>query len=122
MLKQCTALFLLAAFMASTFSKAIIVADFYANQDYIARTLCVNRNNPIIHCGGRCQLCKRLKNDARQDQKYPERRADNKEVLFVESTAPGLQDPVITEITLPYGLIADRSPVDQPANIDHPPA
>ncbi len=29
--------------MASTFSKAVIVADFYANQDYIAKNLCENR-------------------------------------------------------------------------------
>ena len=108
--------------MASTFSKAIIVADFYANQDYIARTLCVNRNKPTMHCGGRCQLCKRLNNDTKQDQNNSERRPESKEVLFLESAAVGLKAPHITEIDLPYGLVADRGPVDRPAVIDHPPA
>ena len=87
--------------MASTFSKAIIVADFYANRDYIARTLCVNRNNPIIHCGGRCQPCKRLNNDARQDQKNPDRRAENKEVLFLEQASIVLNAPAVTEVNVP---------------------
>lgn len=122
MLRQCTALFLLAAFMASTFSRAIIVADFYANQDYIARTLCVNRNNPAMHCAGRCQLCKRLNNDTRQDQNNPERRAEIKEVLFLGSSAFLLKAPHLTEINLPYGAAADRDPVDRATAIDHPPA
>lgn len=122
MLRQCTALFLLVAFMASTFSKAIIVADFYANQDYIAKNLCVNRRNPTIHCGGRCQLCKRLNNEAKQDQNNPERRVDDKEILFMGSAAVGLDAPAIAGITLPYGVVADRAPVDRPTVIDHPPA
>ena len=87
MLKQCTALFLLLAFMASSFSKAVIIADFYANQDQIARTSCENKGNPLMHCCGRCQLRKRLAREANQDQNNPERRVDNKEVLFVEEAS-----------------------------------
>jgi hypothetical protein len=122
MLKQCIAFILLLAFMASTFSRAVIVADFYANQDYIAKNLCENRGNPNMHCCGRCILRKRLKKDANQEQNNPERRAGNKETLFVEGDMAKLNPPVLSETTLPYGALIAGAPVDRIATIDHPPA
>jgi hypothetical protein len=122
MLKQCTAILLLLAFMASTFSKAVIVADFYANQDYIAKNLCENRGNPMLHCCGRCKLKKRLAREDNQDQNNPERRAENKEVLFVEGAALSLKAPFLLSVAVPYGAFVGHGPVDQPARIDHPPA
>lgn len=122
MFRQCTALFLLLAFIASTFSKAVIVADFYVNQDYIAKNLCENRGNPLMHCCGRCQLHKRLNKDANQEQNNPERRADNKEVIFFEESAADLMAPIVSETFLPYGRMIVPGPVDQYAVIEHPPA
>ena len=122
MLRQCTALFLLLAFMASSFSKAVIVADFYANQDTIAKNLCENKGNPKMHCCGRCQLRKRLAKDANQEQNNPERRLDNKDSLFVSNNTTGLNVPLLSETTLPYGALIAGLPVDRYAIIDHPPA
>ena len=122
MLKQCTAILLLLAFGASTFSKAVIVADFYANQDYIAKNLCENRGNPMLHCCGRCKLRKRLAREDNQDQNNPERRAENKEVLFVEGEAVALKAPFVLSVVVPYGAFVGHGPVDQPSTIDHPPA
>jgi hypothetical protein len=123
MLKQCTALLLLLAFMTTTFSKAFIVVDFYANQDYIAKNLCVNRDKPMMHCCGRCQLRKRLNRDADQDKNNPEQRAENKqEVLFLDelATIPGV--PTFSHVDLPYSSFTDEDPVDRPSGIFHPPA
>jgi hypothetical protein len=122
MLKQCTALLLLVAFMAASFSKAVIIADFYANQDQIAKTLCVNKGNPGMHCCGRCQLRKRLSHEANQDQNNPERRIDDKEVLFVEDASTGIPAPDRLMVSVPFGELQGQPAVDQPANIDHPPA
>ena len=122
MVRQCTALFLLLAFLASSFSKAVIVADFYANQESIAKNLCENRGNPNMHCCGRCQLRKRLAKDANGDQNNPERRADNKETLFVSDDSIGLSSPFVAGVTLPYGAFNGHDPVDRAAGIDHPPA
>jgi len=122
MLRQCTAFILLLAFMASSFSKAVIVADFYANQDYIAKNLCENRGNPGMHCCGRCLLRKRLNKDANQEQNNPERRVDNKETLFVEESLAKLDAPFLSETTLPYGTMIAGAPVDRFAAVDHPPA
>jgi hypothetical protein len=122
MFRQCTAFLLLLAFVASTFSKAVIVADFYANQDYIAKNLCENRGNPKMRCCGRCMLRKRLAKDANQEQNNPERRLDTKETLFVEGGIAKLDAPVFPETTLPYGALIAGAPVDRFAPIEHPPA
>jgi hypothetical protein len=122
MLRQCTAFFLLLAFVASSFSKAVIVADFYANQESIAKNLCENKGNTKMHCCGRCQLRKRLAKDANQEQSNPERRVDNKETLFVSDDAMGLTAPVLSESKLPYGALIAGVPVDCCAAIEHPPA
>ncbi len=88
MLRQCTAILLLLAFAASTFSKAVIVVDFYANQDYITKNLCENRDKPTMHCCGRCQLRKRFNREEDHDKNKPESRSENKkEVLFHDETA-----------------------------------
>ena len=71
MLQKCTALFLLLAFLASTFSKAVIVADFYVHQDYIAKNLCENRDQPMKHCCGRCLLRKRLAREDNPGEEQP---------------------------------------------------
>jgi hypothetical protein len=123
MLRQCTTFLLPLAFAASTFSKAVIVVDFYADQDYIAKNLCENRDKPMMHCCGRCQLRKRLNREADQDKNNPERRAENKqEVLFLDETAPMLRAPVLGSVTLPYFPFAGGQPIDRAAGIFHPPA
>src|ERR1700744_2237542 len=102
MLRKCTAFFLLVAFAASTFSRAVIVVDFYANQDYIAKNLCENRDKPMLHCCGRCLLKKRLANQDKQDKNSPERETNNKEVLFFNEASGAMEAPVTAQITLAY--------------------
>ena len=121
MLRNGIVLLLLLAFIASTFSKAVIVVDFYANQDYIAKNLCENRDKPMMHCCGRCLLRKRLAHEENQDKNNPERE-NNKEVLFLEDVAPALPAPVLSFTRLPYTPLVARGPVDQTADIFHPPA
>ena len=75
MLKQLIALLFLLAFTAQMFSKAVIVCSFYANQDYIAKNLCENRNKPKCCCHGKCQLRKRLNKDTNEDKQSNERKS-----------------------------------------------
>ena len=123
MFRQCTALILLLAFAASTFSKAVIVVDFYANQDYIAKNLCENRDKPMMHCCGRCQLRKRLNREANQDKENPERKAENKqEILFLEDLTRIVTTPVRFCILQPYQSMPVLRPIDRTQDIFHPPA
>jgi hypothetical protein len=122
MLRKCTAFFLLLAFAASTFSRAVIVVGFYANQDYIAKNLCENRDKPMLHCCGRCLLRKRLANQDKQDKNSPERETNNKEVLFFNETAAAITAPFAAQTTLAYCPYTGGAPIDQAAGIFHPPA
>ena len=122
MVKQCSVFLLLLAFMATTFSRAVIVADFYANQDYIAKNLCENRDKPMMHCCGRCLLRKRLAHQDNQDKSNPERRAENRsEVLFSEEVSVFLAEPIREAHILSYALFSSKAPVDRAAAIFHPP-
>jgi hypothetical protein len=123
MLRHCTAFLLLLAFAASTFSKAVVVVDFYANQDYIAKNLCENRDKPMLHCCGRCLLRKRLAREANQDKNNPERRSDNKqEVLFHKDQAGLNTTPIRCCSVLGYSTLPAGAPVDRTVDIFHPPA
>ena len=59
-LKKIIAIFALAGILLQTFSQVVIVAEYYANKDYIAKNLCENRDKPMMHCDGKCCLRKKL--------------------------------------------------------------
>jgi len=120
--KYLTACLLLFSILLQTFSKAVICVDFYANQDYIAKTLCENRDKPMLHCCGRCQLRKRLANDADQDKGNPSRKSNEVATpLFRED----YKIPHLTPLaaSLPdYGpVLSDRTVVDRASFCFHPP-
>lgn len=123
MFRHCTAILLLLAFAASSFRKAVIVVNFYANQEYIAKNLCENRDKPMMHCYGRCQLRKRLNREADQDKNNAGQRAENKqEVLFLDRFTAALAMPTLTCFDLPYSSYIGQDPIDRAADIFHPPA
>ena len=61
MQKRFIALFLLLALVGSGFSQFAVYLGFQLNQEYIAKTFCVNKNRPELHCNGRCYLMSKLK-------------------------------------------------------------
>ncbi|RFM27086.1 hypothetical protein [Deminuibacter soli] len=85
MLKYLTACILLLGLVAQTFSKVVIVLDFYANRDYIAKELCENRGKPKLNCCGKCQLHKKLKQEDKKDEQNPERKAESRSEIFCET-------------------------------------
>ncbi len=69
MLKSFTSIFLLFALSSSQFSQLFIYAGFELNQDYIASTLCENKDKPELHCEGKCFLMKKLKQAEEKEKK-----------------------------------------------------
>jgi hypothetical protein len=120
--KQCTAFLLLLALLGQTFSNELIVADFYANQDSIARSLCVNRDKPEMHCNGRCQLCKRLAQDNNKDKDTPERKDNAKSRLLISPAAcdVAVAGPPGAPLHHFPGSSSGR-PTDRPSFCFHPP-
>lgn len=64
-MKFFAAISLLVIVLMQTFSSFLIEADFFMNQAYIAKNLCVNRDKPMMHCNGKCFLAKKLKEDGK---------------------------------------------------------
>jgi len=58
MFKQLTAILLLLAFSAQTFSSPFILLDYYVNTAAYARK-CVNKAKPKLQCNGKCQVMKK---------------------------------------------------------------
>jgi hypothetical protein len=122
MYRQIAAILLILAFAAYNFNQAVIVLDYYANTASFAKN-CENKARPMMHCNGKCQMMKKLKEEEKKDQQNPTRKADNKdELVYAKPSAPilpvcSLNIPVLFSITsdtsFPKGIYAD---------IFHPPA
>jgi len=122
MLKQLIALLFLLAFTAQMFSKAVIVCSFYANQDYIAKNLCENRNKPKCCCHGKCQLRKRLNKDTNEDKQSNERKSSKEsEVLSSKSFFLNIPTAVFKEQQITYTCFSDGKAIDKSYSIFHPP-
>jgi len=59
--KKLLAILLLFTISTQWIVKLGVITDWKINQEYIAKTSCVNRNKPQLECNGKCQLQKRLK-------------------------------------------------------------
>ncbi len=120
--QQMMVVFLLFSLMLQCFSKMIVVADFYANRDYIARNLCINRLQTAVHCGGRCQLDKRILAENKNNGDTEHKSDSRFEVLSSKSfylTSFFLFESRVRRF---YPVVAADGTVDQPAVIFHPPA
>jgi len=108
------------AFLAQTFSKSFIVADYYMNTGAFAKN-CVNKAKPKMHCNGKCQMMKKLKEQEKKEEQAPERKTELKtDVLSSKSFFTTLNVPVTMEHIV-FGDLPDRTPVEMPRSIFHPP-
>ena len=121
MLKQITAIFLLIAFSVQVFNRTVIVLDYYTNTNAFAKN-CENKALPMLHCNGKCQMMKKLREEEKKNQQNPERRAENKnEVLSSRSffTSLPLGKPAVSDIV--YSYLHISIPKEPYTDIFHPP-
>src|SRR5438045_7684910 len=82
MLTQLTAFILLLAFIFQTFTKAFIIVEYYTNTPSFALN-CENKAAPTMHCNGKCQMRKKLKQEDKKDEQNTERKPESKtDILF----------------------------------------
>ena len=55
--------------LLQTFSRELLVADFYANRAAITQQYCVNKARPMLHCDGQCYFAKQLKKQEERQSK-----------------------------------------------------
>jgi hypothetical protein len=107
--------------LAATFSKWFVIASFELNKNYIARTLCVNRNKPFMHCNGHCYLNKQLQKEQGQDTgTESNEKAEPDFVFFLEALTIQLPSlPVSTHKK--QGYYQQAAPQEFNPTFFHPP-
>jgi hypothetical protein len=78
MLRQIAAIFLLFAFSAQVFNRAVIVLDYYTNTAFFAKN-CENKARPVLHCNGKCQMMKKIKEEENREKNNQQQKTDNKD-------------------------------------------
>jgi hypothetical protein len=122
MLRYITAIFLLGAFDAQTFDKAVMMLDYYANRAVFAKN-CENKAIPNLHCNGKCQMMKKIKEEQKRDQQNPERKAEHKDqVSSSKSFFATLQINGPDCLKCLDSIYFPALPIDRSFSIFHPPA
>lgn len=121
MFKRIAAILLLLAFSAQTFSSPFIMLDYYLNTGAYAKN-CINKARPKLHCNGKCQAMKKMREEERKEQQNNERGAEYKiqQVLSSKSFYCLLVIPARTsEKIIAHGN--SSLPADRYSAIFHPP-
>jgi hypothetical protein len=97
-------------FLLQPASKLIIAIQFYMNQEYIAQTMCVNRNKPEVLCSGKCVLNNMMEaSEESEKQQIPASQKDKIEHWIV--SFPSVQElenrahVLKQEITLKFNYV-----------------
>ena len=120
-MKKLAAAILLISFMCGVFCRTAIVLDYYANTAAFAKN-CINKDKPTLHCNGKCQMMKKLRQDEKKDDTNPERKADGKnEVLSSKSFFTATLDFRQTVRSVSFILMIEK-PVDRSYTLLRPPS
>ncbi len=120
-LRTITIIPLLIAFAAQTFSGAFIQLGYVLNPDAFAK-YCVNKAKPKLHCNGKCQMMKKMKEEEKKEQENLELKTIKSQSISSRSFYPSLISPegiviiTITVVPTSIGITTDQS-----ADFFHPP-
>lgn len=110
---------LLLALLTQSFHRVMIVTSYYTNREVYAKN-CENKAKPKLHCNGKCQMMKKMKQEENKDKQNPERRSNVDEVLSSKSFFVSIQ-PVRVLNLVHSSFYISRVPVDRSTEFFHPP-
>jgi hypothetical protein len=87
MLIRPVSILLLVSLLSANLSGLWVYLGYEANQKYIAKELCENRNRPEMHCNGKCYLMKKLKQAQDKEQKQ-ERQSQKSQIQDAVVSTP----------------------------------
>ncbi|MCF0071067.1 hypothetical protein LZD49_11335 [Dyadobacter sp. CY261] len=70
--KQWIALSLMLLMLVKAWVIPLVYLDYELRREYIIANLCVNRDNPIVVCDGKCYLAKRVVDAKKQEERQAE--------------------------------------------------
>jgi len=121
MFKRIAAILLLLTFSAQTFSSPFIMLDYYLNTGAYAKN-CINKARPKLHCNGKCQAMKKLREEERKEQQNNERGSEYKVQQVLSSRS--FFYPLIIPVRCSVKVMAHTNsvlPEDPYSAIFHPP-
>jgi hypothetical protein len=68
-----------------SFSNVIIYLNFKANQDKIAKTLCIQKEMKNNQCNGNCYLSKQLKKEAEKEKQESSNLREKQELVYTQT-------------------------------------
>ena len=116
-----TAIFLVIAFFAQTFSKGLIVANYYTNTQAYAKN-CINKAKPKMHCNGKCQMMRKLKQEENKDSQNPDRKNEVKtDLLYFAQIKQQIAYQIILNKKV-FPLVQYKLTQDISVDFFHPPS
>lgn len=106
-LHKITSILLISILLANNVNTLAIVGDFVVNQDFIAKTLCIQKEDQQ-GCNGKCQLTKQLaENNAGTSSELPAQESkrttlDTFCLVSNETLNSGLNDLIFPQIIIPH--------------------
>ncbi|MCB0428819.1 MAG: hypothetical protein H6585_00780 [Flavobacteriales bacterium] len=89
LIKRICGVALLSVFLFQTFSRLVIMVDFYLNQDYLEQAFCVNKDKPQMHCHGKCHMKNMLKKEEKKETSPASPFKEKREIqLFSQRNEP----------------------------------
>ncbi|MBL7712116.1 MAG: hypothetical protein JNL13_06620 [Chitinophagaceae bacterium] len=126
-MRKFTAIVLLFCLSCQCVLKLSIVAWFELNQEYIAATLCENRDKPELVCCGKCVLTKQLKkadDTEQQDKKNTQSKAEQHSmVVYVLPSEAGqpLHSSAYKDLQVQNPVVPAHFTVAVLSSVFHPP-
>ncbi|MCO5239331.1 MAG: hypothetical protein M9904_04690 [Chitinophagaceae bacterium] len=122
-LKQWSAAFLLLSFMAQVLSSPFIVLDYYVNTGAYAVN-CENKAKPELHCNGKCQMAKELKQQKEKEQEFPGNEGNLKTMvsLFAKSGFASAPVIILSQARPSFPVVDNVYTNDISFPVFHPPA
>jgi hypothetical protein len=120
--RQIAAISLMTAFLVQTFGKNLILLDYLSHTAKYNK-FCENKARPAMHCNGKCQMMKKLQQEANKDKQYPDRKPENKnENISSKSSFPILcLGSVAAILKKPFDSRSYPKAIDRSFGIFHPP-
>jgi len=113
---------MLLAVMAQTYNRAFIVLDYYTNTASFAMN-CENKARPELHCNGKCQMIKKLKQEENKDTQNADSKGAGKyEIISSKSYFSSLPQPVINREHTNFIIADNKATIGRPRAIFHPPS
>lgn len=119
--KQLVSLTLISVFLLQIFSRTIIILIFEINRDYIAKNLCVKKDEPNNCCKGKCHLKKELDKEEKQEQSPINPIKEKEEIQFYSDNKTKFSffnTPLISELISHYSFSLSEKHIH---SIFHPP-